>query len=55
VGAISEWPSKHEALAGTATARLRLPTGSEFSIEVDLDMDSEGFYIRGEDILGDLS
>jgi len=55
VVAIREWPSKHEALAGTATARLRMPTGSEFSVEVELDMDSEGFYIRGEDILGDLS
>ncbi|HUT58255.1 MAG TPA: hypothetical protein VNA25_10450, partial [Phycisphaerae bacterium] len=55
VGTIRDWPSKHDALAGTATARLKLPTGSEFVVEADLAMDSEGFYIRGEDILGDLS
>jgi hypothetical protein len=54
-GTMREWPSKHEVLDGSAMAKLKLPTGLEFMVEVDLDMDSEGFYIRGEDILGDLS
>lgn len=52
---ISDWPSRRDALSGRAAASLRPPGGPEFRVDVELAIDSEGFYVEDVDILGDLS
>jgi hypothetical protein len=51
---LNRWPSQHDALAGRATARFKLPTAGEFLAGVELALETEGFYSRDNDILGDL-
>jgi hypothetical protein len=53
--ALKSWPSRQDALTGRATARFRLPTAGEFRADVELALETEGFYSRDDDILGDLS
>jgi hypothetical protein len=51
---VPEWPRKHAARGAKIVVFLKLPAGDLMSIGAETALDSDGFYVQDDDILGDL-
>jgi hypothetical protein len=53
--AIPSWPGKREAMAAKIMVSIRLPSGDTLTVAAEAALDSEGFYVQDDDVLGGLT